>query len=1029
MVTKVDGFIIQTSLNWGGSIAALESLLSGATFDINGNSFGGDYVGEVSTGVYVEDNGQSFAEGTFQTGDIYTVNATESFSAHTGTAQVVSINETMTVTLSDGSSFGAFLDSIIILDDGRVLFDFYDGDINAMNGENEIASLSFPSTVTIETSVDINLDFFDNGYTPLDEVVQGSSGDDTIDVSYAGDPQGDVIDGADDAQNGNDDIVRAGSGNDSVRANLGNDSVLGEAGNDTLIGQSGNDTIYGDSGITPETAPTSEFLNWSVEGADEADISGGFTQNTGHIDVTVQYVDRIAGDEFSIETSTAQYVAGGEPFNPNSAAVLGTDGSALTISAVTLDFNAAIGAGVENAVENVSFRLSDLDGAAGSWQDIVVINAVDAYGDPVSVTITPSGGDIVSGNKITSELTGGTSDNDPEGSALVTIAGPVSSIEIVYDSGQTGAGASIKVTDVHFDTIPLSAGDDVLYGDAGDDLLFGEGGDDTIFGGSSGDTAYGGSGDDSIDAGIGEDAVFGGAGNDSVDGGDDADSIMGGDGADTLLGGGGDDTIFGGSDPATSSGGDETADLTFSVFHLGLAPEINTVAGNTATENPDALLGTYGSAGNELYHSLQDAVATDPDANTRINIDEAGEAAETITINGVVHTIDVGVVYNATVTFTDGTTGAFTAVVIRTDDDNLYLMPEVTNNADHALLTSKPIESIALESTNTAYTNISANRMDGDYALPGDGDLSGDSIDGGAGNDSIVAGAGIDTVNGGAGNDTIHLGDGADTVLDSAGDDSITGGEGKDRFDYTTITGDDTVVGGEINDTTPTDSGDKLDAHWNIDDITVTFTGDEAGTMTDGTDTVNFSEIEHVMLGTGNDSIDASASTTQQILDGGGGSDTIQGGSGDDIIAMGLTQDFAATDGANDTLVLVDGFGADSIEGFETPTDLGGGSYSGNDLLDVSGLTDAGGDPVNVDDVTVTDTNGDGTGDAILTFPNGESITLWGVTTSQVSSDAQLMAMGVPGPAGPLSVHDAIQLSGTVPAAGATLTTAGGDLV
>ena len=116
-----------------------------------------------------------------------------------------------------------------------------------------------------------------------------------------------------------------------------------------------------------------------------------------------------------------------------------------------------------------------------------------------------------------------------------------------------------------------------------------------------------------------------------------------------------------------------------------------------------------------------------------------------------------------------------------------------------------------------------------------------------------------------------------------------------------------------------------------------------------------------------------------------------------------MTQDFSATDGDNDLLILVDGFGDDSIEGFETPTDLGGGSYSGNDQLDVTGLTNAGGDPVDVDDVVVTDTNGDGSGDAILQFPNGESITLWGVAVSDVSSEEQLIAMGIPAaPPGPV---------------------------
>ena len=286
------------------------------------------------------------------------------------------------------------------------------------------------------------------------------------------------------------------------------------------------------------------------------------------------------------------------------------------------------------------------------------------------------------------------------------------------------------------------------------------------------------------------------------------------------------------------------------------------------------------------------------------------------------------------------------------------------------------------------------------YVDDPDGDRvdAGDSATG-TDDDVIVAGAGNDTIIAGAGNDTVSGGDGSDTIHDSAGNDSLEGGEGMDTFLYATITDNDTVVGGELNDTAVTNSGDKLNFFAGTEGLNIVFGGDEAGTATDGADTITFSEIEHILGSQGSDTIDASASAVQQILDGGEGADTLQGGSGDDIIAMGKTQDFSATDGDNDTLVLVDGFGADSIEGFEVPSDLGGGTYAGKDNVDVTGLTDAGGAPVNTDDVTVSDTNGDGTGDAILSFPNGENITLWGVTVAEVSSQAQLEAIGIPAPA------------------------------
>jgi hypothetical protein len=66
------------------------------------------------------------------------------------------------------------------------------------------------------------------------------------------------------------------------------------------------------------------------------------------------------------------------------------------------------------------------------------------------------------------------------------------------------------------------------------------------------------------------------------------------------------------------------------------------------------------------------------------------------------------------------------------------------------------------------------------------------------------------------------------------------------------------------------------------------------------------------------------------------------------------------------------------------------------DRVDVSDLTKANGDPLTWRDVSVTDTNGDGTGDAVLTFATGETIILEGVSPDQVSGKQNLAQMGIP---------------------------------
>jgi len=84
-----------------------------------------------------------------------------------------------------------------------------------------------------------------------DGIVEGTAGDDLIDYSYTGDPDGDMIDHNDailPGEVGDDDIVRAGAGNDTVLAGAGNDEVHGEEGNDLLDGGAGDDYLSGGAG-------------------------------------------------------------------------------------------------------------------------------------------------------------------------------------------------------------------------------------------------------------------------------------------------------------------------------------------------------------------------------------------------------------------------------------------------------------------------------------------------------------------------------------------------------------------------------------------------------------------------------------------------------------------------------------------------------------------------------------------------------------------------------------------------------------
>jgi Ca2+-binding RTX toxin-like protein len=284
------------------------------------------------------------------------------------------------------------------------------------------------------------------------------------------------------------------------------------------------------------------------------------------------------------------------------------------------------------------------------------------------------------------------------------------------------------------------------------------------------------------------------------------------------------------------------------------------------------------------------------------------------------------------------------------------------------------------------------------------GDVGNDVIFGGDGNDTLFGGLGVDTLYGDLGDDVLNGLSGNDTLFGGIGNDTLFGGADSDTFLLEDGYGNDSIVGGE----TGIDF-DIIDATAVTGDTSVVFTGNEAGTLATGPDGATFSEIEEIQLGSGNDTVDASATTVGVTVDTGAGDDSILGGSGDDTITAGTGADTIeggegddlialGDDGEADVIVFGDGDGNDTITGLDAPIDNGDGTFTGVDTLDVSGLTDANGAIVNTDDVTVTDTNGDGTGDAILTFPNGETITLVGISPATADNPAFLEALGIPAP-------------------------------
>ena len=594
-------------------------------------------------------------------------------------------------------------------------------------------------------------------------------------------------------------------------------------------------------------------------------------------------------------------------------------------------------------------------------QNLFEIDAV--YGN--YVVDGTSGDDIVAGGFV-----------DAQGDARDGADGNADFIDVGAGNDFVGAGFGN-------DTVLGGDGDDSLYGDDGDDQISGGAGNDTIGGGAGADTILGGAGDDIIlfdnpfitsenpATDGGGDVVSGGAEGtldndtldlrgtgpvlitqeidpddagatrgivtfqdgstlsfegietiltDSVDGADtgetmsvgyadsdgDAitqgnDTIFGNAGDDLILAGGGNDVIYGGE-------GNDTIE--------GDAPEASPVTVQNGTFDTNAVGWTVTGSGTFVY----DGELAFNASNTGIG----GTASQVVTVEtGQGYTLS----YDA---LEFGSAVASHTLVAQVIDANGVVIATQTtviaNGSSQALTLSftattdtATIRFSNPDSTGTVSTDV---KIDNILVTPVAGGND-DRIFGEMGDDVLIGGAGADTIDGGAGDDVIILTDGF---------------------------GSDVITGGDTDETV----GDRLDASALTGDVTAFF---DAGTISDGSSTANFSGIEILETGAGNDVIAASSATGNVTIisgagddeiDGGIGNDSIDtgdgadfvfGGAGNDTVTGGAGDDFLSGDGGNDILsgdagndALLGGDGDDSLSGGDGNDELSG--WDGNDVLD-----------------------------------------------------------------------------------------------
>lgn len=618
-----------------------------------------------------------------------------------------------------------------------------------------------------------------------DGIVEGTAGDDLIQVGYTNDPDYDLIDNNDGmgvgGTTGNADYIMAGDGNDSVLAGLGNDVIYAGSGNDTVLGGAGDDwASLGDGNDVFGTYDTDSAGNDTVYGeagddyligGDQNDILyGGVGNDTLSGGVGSDTVYGGDGDDqfYLSDDHETETIVGGENAGDNDVLNFG---NYLTTSEVTVNFT-----GDEAGVYFYDTIPSGYAQSQGSFTEIEAISGTE-YGDTINGALATtaiaaagfggndsmtggSGDDLFDGGTGNDTLTGGAgndvlcgsddadviyggagdtvfggeggSDND----MLVLNYADVQSITYGGGTGESGTvsfygGGTLSFTEIEHVTFagPVDgSGDDDYIGQGyvdlnGDQVDGSDGVNDTILG-------YGGN--DTINAGVGNDLIFGGDGD---------DSLLGMDGADQTWGDAGNDFI----DATAYDGADDLA------------------YGGTGN---DTLVSRYDlNGGNDVLYGGDDRDVLIAGAGDSVFGGEGGDDFDRLDLSGAPVVGTTGIIFTASGAGTVQNSGAALSFA------------EI-----EAISGTAGADSVDAAADSGGMVFDLGGGNDSLYAGGGH-----DQIDGGSGYDLLYGEAGNDTLSGGAGNDSLYGGDDRDTFLAGPGD-LVDGGEGGDDFDILDLT-------------------------------------------------------------------------------------------------------------------------------------------------------------------------------------------------------------------------------------------------
>ena len=675
------------------------------------------------------------------------------------------------------------------------------------------------------------------------------------------------------------DTLRGGSGIDTLDGGAGNDTIVGAVGNDVLIGGEDNDTLVAGVGRHSLFGGSG---NDTLRGGGDDLLDGGAGDDTffGTTGDTADYSASPIGVVVNLAAAVDRFAFDGLGGRDVFKSVVGIAGSQFA-DEITGSALSDVIIGNEGDDHISTMAGSDLIRWANGDGDDVITGSLFFAAPPRFVPIGdndpdgPSRPVIVPAVGHTLVITGGlagdrflTTDAFGDAQVLTSIDGVDSAItftllqNIIIDAG---SGDDVIEVDMAANpglarfTANLGEGDDTLDAIASPFVLAanGEAGDDAMIGGSANDIFDGGAGFDTVSYARSAAGVVGSIGAITTDGRGGKDTLLN---IDRLIGSAFADRLTGDNraNVIDGAGGEDK------IFGLGGDDELHGGDGNDEIDGGignDMLMGEVGndklngSIGND--HFL--GGAGDDTFNGGGGADTANYADDPDAVS-----VDLNLGLAA-----DGFG----------DTDTLVNIPGVLGSFFNDIIV---------------------------------GDAKANTLDGNGGDDTVNAGAGIDTIlwSPGQGLDRVNGEDGSDVVLinGTAGDDSI----------------DVAALGGNVFVSSPISLTDGIE-FTGAEDLRIEVGG--------GHDLVTIGAVQNAILkkitanlGDGNDFLNASAGNRTLEARGGAGDDNIEGGSAKDLLDGGLGRDTATflnapapvdvNLGASKTNN--DGFGnIDSVLGFE----------------------------------------------------------------------------------------------------------------